>query len=77
MGLPGEEINDPLLAKCYSLLFLPATPLSPSRTLQGLFELTQRPAMALDLPRVLLPELQKITDTISYDALSAEVRGCQ
>ena len=32
-----------------SLAFLPATPSSPSQTLEGLFELTQRPSRALDL----------------------------
>ena len=35
----------------YSLPFLPATPSSPSRTLEGLFELTRRPSRALDSPR--------------------------
>ena len=30
-----------------------------SRTLEGLFELTRRLSRALDLPRALLPELQK------------------
>ena len=34
------KINEPLPGKHFSLLFLPATPLSPSRTLEGLFELT-------------------------------------
>ena len=34
------QINDPLSGKHYSLLFLPATPLSLSRTLERLFELT-------------------------------------
>ena len=34
-------MNDPLSEKHYSLLFLPATPLSPSRALEGLFELTR------------------------------------
>ena len=33
--------------------------LSPSRTHEGLFELTRRPSRALDSPRVLLPELQR------------------
>ena len=45
--------------KHYSLPFLSATPTSPSRTLEGLFELTQRPSRALDSPRELLPELQR------------------
>ena len=32
-----RQINNPSSGKHYSLLFLPATPSSPSRTLQGLF----------------------------------------
>ena len=32
----------------------PATPSSPSQTLEGLFELTRRPSRALDSPRALL-----------------------
>ena len=34
--MPGRQINDPLSGKCYSLLFLPATPSSLSQTLKGL-----------------------------------------
>ena len=41
-------MNDPSSGKHYSLPFLPATPSSPSRTLEGLFELTRRPFRALD-----------------------------
>ena len=59
----------------YSLTFLPATPSSPSRTLEGLFELTRRPSQALDLPRALLPELQRYKDTVRCGALGAEVPG--
>ena len=58
----------PSLGKHYSLQFLPATALSPLRTLKGLFELTQRPSRALDSPRALLTELQRYKDT-------AEVTG--
>ena len=58
-----------------SLTFLPATPSSPSRTLEGLFELTRRPSRALDSPRALLPELQRYKDTVRCAALSAEVPG--
>ena len=46
----------------FFLLFLRATSLSPSWTLEGLFELTQRPSRALDSPRALLPELQRYKD---------------
>ena len=59
----------------FSLLFLPATPLSPSRTLEGLFELTRRPSRALDSPRALLLELQRYKDTVRCGALGAEVPG--
>ena len=43
MDLPGGQINEPFSGKYYSLPFLPATPSSLSRTLKGLFELTQCP----------------------------------
>ena len=69
------QIYDPLSGKHFSLPFLPATPLSPSRTLEGLFELTRRPSRALDLPRALLPELQRYKDTVRCGALGAEVPG--
>ena len=46
-----------------------------SRTLEGLFELTQRPSRALDSPRALLAELQRINDTVRCAALGAEVPG--
>ena len=64
IDLPGGQINDPWLGKHYSLMFLPATPSSPSRTLEGLFELTRPPSRALDSPRALLPELQRYKDTV-------------
>ena len=59
----------------YSLPFLPATPSSPSRTLEGLFELTRRLSRALDSPRALLPELQRYKDTVRCVALGPEVPG--
>ena len=58
-----------------SLPFLPATPSSPSWTLEGLFELTRRPSRALDSPRALLAELQRYKDTVWCAALGAEVPG--
>ena len=61
---PSRQINDPLSGKQYSLPFLPATPSSPSQTLEGLFELTRRPSRALDSPRVLLPEQQRCKDIV-------------
>ena len=73
--MPGGQINDPSSGKHYSLPFLPATPSSPSRTLEGLFELTRRPSLALDLPRPLLPELQRYKDTVRCAALGVEVPG--
>ena len=56
------------LGKHFSLSFLPATPSSLSRTLEGLFELTRRPSRALDSPRALPPELQRYKDTVRYAA---------
>ena len=64
---------NPSSGKHYSLPFLPATPSSPSRTLEGLFELTRRPSRALDSPRALLPELQRYKDTVR--CATAEVPG--
>ena len=75
IDLLGGQITDPQSGKHYSLPFLLATPLSPSRTLEGLFELTRRPSRALDSPRVLLPELQRYKDTVRRAALGAEVPG--
>ena len=49
VDLPGGQINDPSSGKHYSLQFLLATPSSLSRTLEGLFELTQLPSRALGL----------------------------
>merc|ERR1711923_60177 len=75
IDLPGGQINDPSSGKHYSLPFLPATPSSPSRTLEGLFELTRRPSRALNSPRALLPELQRHKDTVRCAALGTEVPG--
>ena len=47
-----------------TFLFCFSPPSSPSGTLEGLFELTQRPSRALNLPRALLPELKINNDTI-------------
>ena len=66
-------MNDPSSGKHCSLPFLPATPSSPSRFLEGLFELTRRPSRALDSLRALLPELQRYKDTVRCAALGAEV----
>ena len=38
--LLGGQINDPSSGRDNSLTFVPTTPLSPSRTLEGLLELT-------------------------------------
>ena len=65
----------PRKGKYCSLSFLPATPSSPSLTLEGLFELTRRPSRALDWPRALLPELQRYKDTVRCGALGAKVPG--
>ena len=75
IDLPGGQINDPSSGKNFSLPFLPATPLSLSWILEGLFELTQRPSRALDLPRTSIPELQIYKGTLSCVLLGAEVPG--
>ena len=54
--MPVRQINDPLCGKIFSLLFLPVTPLSQSRSFERLFELTRCPSKALNPPRALLPE---------------------
>ena len=71
---PSWQINDPLSGQHYSLQFLPATPLSLSGTLAGLFELKRCPSRALDLPRVLLPELLRNKDTVRCAAVGAEAQ---
>ena len=64
--------------KHYSLPFLQATPSSLSHTLEGLFELTQRPSRALDSPRALFPDIQRNKDIVRCVTLFAEVpRHCQ
>ena len=47
---------------------LPCLRLGPSK---GFFELTQRPSRALDLPRALLPELQRNKVTVSCPLFGA------
>ena len=56
LDLPGGQTNEPSLGKRQSPPFLPATPLSPSGTIEGL---TLRPSRAIDLPRTLLPEIRR------------------
>ena len=60
IDLPGGQINDPSSGKQYSLPFLPATPSSPSWTLEGLFELTRCPSRA---PTCLVSCFQNYRDT--------------
>ena len=52
-------INDPLLGIHFSLPFLHPTPLSLSRNLEGLFELTQRLSRALNFDAYVALELQR------------------
>ena len=73
ISLKGKSMSPS--GKYFSLPFLPATPSSPSRTLEGLFELTPRRSRALDSPRALLPELQRYKDTVRCATLGAEVTG--
>ena len=75
IDLPGGQINDPWLVKWFSVSFLPATPSSPSRTLEGLFELTRRPSRALDSPCALLLKLKRYRDMVRCAALDTEVPG--
>ena len=67
----GKSMTPRLGKHCF-LQFLPATPSSPPRTLEGL-ELTRRPSRALDLPRALLPELHRYKDTIMCAVLGTVV----
>ena len=52
---------------------IPFSSVPPSNSLvsvlEGLFELTRRPSRALDLPRALLPELQRCKDTVCHARL--------
>ena len=75
IDLPGGQINDPSSGKHYSLPFLPATPSSPSWTLEGLFELTRSPSRALNLDAYIASELQRCKDTVRCGALGAKVPG--
>ena len=73
-------LEDKLMIPCrgnmyFSLSCLPATPSSPSYSLEGLFELTRRPSQGLDWPCALLLELQRNKANIGCVALGAEVPG--
>ena len=61
--------------KHFSLPFLPAAPSSPSQNLERIFELTQCPSRARDLPRVLLLEIQRNYESFRCVMLGAEVPG--
>ena len=66
-----------LSGKRYFLPFLPATLSSPSQTLEGLFELAQRPSICPRLTSCIASELQKNKDTVSAE-LGTDVQGnCQ
>ena len=68
----------PCQRRQFSLLFLPATPSSPSQTLEGLSELTRCPIKAPDSPRALLPKLRRNKDTVMCAMLGPKVPGyCQ
>ena len=58
-----------------SLSFCSATSSSWSLTLEGVFELTQRPSRALNSPRVLLPELHRNKDTVRCQVCLARRGG--
>ena len=69
-GQMGQKIIN------FSLPFLPATSSSLTQTLEGFFELTQRPSSALHCsPHWLLPELYTYKDIVRCAALGVEVPG--
>jgi len=72
--LEGKSMT-PLSGKHVSLPFILATPLSPSRTLERLFELTRCPSGTLDLPCAFLPDLQRYKGTVRCAALGTKVQG--
>ena len=75
--IPGGQINYPSSGKHFSLPFLPATPLSLSRTFEGLFELTRCHSRAHNSPCALRPELQRYKDTHRLVCwATAEVSEC-
>ena len=47
----------------------------PVKTLEGLFELTQRPSRSLNLALCIASELHRYKDTVSFAGLGAEVPG--
>ena len=61
----------PWLVKWFSVPFLQQLP----RLRLGPFKLNLCPSRAMDLPRALLPELQRYQDTVRCVALSVEVPG--
>ena len=72
MDLPIGLINDTSSGKRNSFPFPTSNSLV---SVSGLFELAQRPSRDLELPCALLPELQRIKDTIKCAAVDAEVPG--
>ena len=70
---PFVKNQAPHQGNYFSLPFLPATP--SSWTLEVLLEPTMPPTIPINLPRALLPELQRYQDTVRCVALSVEVPG--
>ena len=57
------------------LTFLPATPSSPYRTLEGPSKRTGCPSRAIDSPHALLPDPQTNKDSARCGTLAAELPG--
>ena len=55
----GSKVCTEPLVEEEIVLFLPATPSSRSQTIEGLFEVTQRPSRALHLTPYRFPEVKK------------------
>ena len=68
IDLPGEQPNDHLSGKHYCLLFFVSV-----WTLEGRFEQKRCPSRSHGSPRALLPELQRIRDTVRCAAIGGGV----
>ena len=73
--MAGGHINDPLFGETLISSVPPRLSHHRLEPLEGFFELTRRPSKALPLPRALLPESQRIKDTVRCVVLAAVVPG--
>ena len=72
IDLPGGQFNDPLSGKHFCLPFLPATRLSLSQTLEGLFWADTAPSKGPRLASCIASELQR---NIDYRVCSVRCEG--